>query len=180
MLLNQLSRALYEIRSTQKTNIYIYIYIYIYCFIPCLTRRKWGLRKYWSFSIQWNLYTNRVLATFFPCCNLSSRTIKISGRRTRWWHSGEKTAKHRQQITTVAASHQWVEPRFKHKSNLCPLSWLLSTEKTKLHVFSAGWLFSTFVSRCRQKFFCCLRDQGLRVKISVFVCRTFGQCSRSS
>ena len=26
MLLNQLSRALYEIRSTQKTNIYIYIY----------------------------------------------------------------------------------------------------------------------------------------------------------
>ena len=29
MLLNQLSRALYEIRSTQKTNIYIYIYIYI-------------------------------------------------------------------------------------------------------------------------------------------------------
>ena len=25
MLLNQLSRALYEIRSTQKTNIYIYI-----------------------------------------------------------------------------------------------------------------------------------------------------------
>ena len=27
MLLNQLSRALYEIRSTEKTNIYIYIYI---------------------------------------------------------------------------------------------------------------------------------------------------------
>jgi len=27
MLLNQLSRALYEIRSTQKTNIYIYTYI---------------------------------------------------------------------------------------------------------------------------------------------------------
>ena len=41
MLLNQLSRALYEIRSTKKTNIYIYIYtlvwlrfqkyIYIFC-----------------------------------------------------------------------------------------------------------------------------------------------------
>ena len=30
MLLNQLSRALYEIRSTQKTNLYIYIYIYTY------------------------------------------------------------------------------------------------------------------------------------------------------
>ena len=29
MLLNQLSRALYEIRSTQKTNLYIYIYTYI-------------------------------------------------------------------------------------------------------------------------------------------------------
>ena len=32
MLLNQLSRALYEIRSTQKTNLYLYIYIYIYNF----------------------------------------------------------------------------------------------------------------------------------------------------
>ena len=32
MLLNQLSRALYEIRSTQKTNLFIYIYIYIYFF----------------------------------------------------------------------------------------------------------------------------------------------------
>ena len=50
---------------------------YIYCFIPCLTRRKWGLRKYWSLqSIQWYLYTNRVLATFFPCCNLSSRAVE--------------------------------------------------------------------------------------------------------
>ena len=28
MLLNQLSPALYEIRSTQKTNLYMYIYIY--------------------------------------------------------------------------------------------------------------------------------------------------------
>ena len=33
MLLNQLSRALYEIRSTQKNDIYIYIYIYIYRFL---------------------------------------------------------------------------------------------------------------------------------------------------
>ena len=57
----------------------------VYCFIPYLTRRKWGLRKYWSLqSIQWYLYTNRVLATFFPCCNLSSRAVRISGGRTRW------------------------------------------------------------------------------------------------
>ena len=49
----------------------------VYCFIPYLTRRKWGLRKYWSLqSIQWYLYTNRVLATFFPCCNLSSRAVE--------------------------------------------------------------------------------------------------------
>ena len=48
----------------------------VYRFIPYLTRRKWGLRKYWSLqSIQWYLYTNRVLATFFPCCNLSSRAV---------------------------------------------------------------------------------------------------------
>ena len=68
-----------------------------YCFIPCLTRRKWGLWKYWSLqSIQWSLYTNRVLATFFPCCNLSSRAVKISGGRTQWryMYLEEKTAKH--------------------------------------------------------------------------------------
>ena len=81
---------------------------HIYCFIPCLTRRKWGLRKYWSLqSIQWYLYTNRVLATFFPCCNLSSRAVEV---RTRWryMYLEEKTAKHRQLITTVSVSHQWV------------------------------------------------------------------------
>ena len=53
---------------------------YIYCFIPCLTRQKWGLWKYWSLqSIQWYLYTKRVLVTFFPCYNLSSRAVKLSG-----------------------------------------------------------------------------------------------------
>ena len=53
-----------------------------YCFIPYLPRRKWGLWKYWSLqSIQSYLYTKRVLATFFPCCNLSSRAVKISGGR---------------------------------------------------------------------------------------------------
>ena len=31
MLLNQLSRALYEIRSTQKTNLDVFIYIYLFC-----------------------------------------------------------------------------------------------------------------------------------------------------
>ena len=73
---------------------------YINRFIPCLTRRKWGLWKYWSLqSIQWYLYTNRVLATSFPCCNLSSRAVKISEGRTRWryiryMYLEEKTAKH--------------------------------------------------------------------------------------
>ena len=40
MLLNRLSRALYEIPSTQKTNIYKYIYIYIYIYIYVLKTMK--------------------------------------------------------------------------------------------------------------------------------------------
>ena len=79
----------------------------VYCFIPCLTRRKWGLWKYWSLqSIQFYLYTKRVLATFFPFYNLSFRAVKVSGGRTRWRYLEGKTAKHRQQTTSV--SHQWV------------------------------------------------------------------------
>ena len=31
-----------------------------------------------------------------------------------------------------------------------------------------------------EKFFCCIRDQGLRVKMSIFVLRTFFQCSSPS
>ena len=77
-----------------------------YCFIPYLPRRKWGLWKYWSLqSIQSYLYTKRVLATFFPCYYFSSRAVKISGGRTRWRYLEGKTAKHRQQTTTVSVSH---------------------------------------------------------------------------
>ena len=66
--------------------------IYIYCFIPCLTRRKWGLWKYWSLqSIQWYLYTNRVLATFFPCCNLSSRAVEDEPDEDIWKKKQQST-----------------------------------------------------------------------------------------
>ena len=61
MLLNQLSRALYEIRSTQKTNIYIYIYtrlvdiskIYI-SFVP-LGETKEKTKGTYSYIYFWNV-----------------------------------------------------------------------------------------------------------------------------
>ena len=38
----------------------------VYCFIPYLTRRKWGLRKYWSLqSIQWYLLLTEYWPRFF-------------------------------------------------------------------------------------------------------------------
>ena len=103
----------------------------VYCFIPCLTRRKWGLWKYWSLqSIQFYLYAKRVLATFFPFYNFSFRAVKISGGRTRWRYLEGKTAKHRQQLRQYQClisgcdarqcGCQLEELRFTHKSNLCP------------------------------------------------------------
>ena len=135
----------------------------VYCFIPYLTRRKWGLRKYWSLqSIQWYLYTNRVLATFFPCCNLSSRAVRISGGRTRWryMYLEEKTAKHasvgfpimrmreRHLIFVTLTRQDFLPERTADGYLLFIFSSNAKYAQDKLHVFSAGWLFATFVSCC--------------------------------
>ena len=128
---------------------------YIYWFVPCLTRRKWGLWKYWSLqSIHWYLYTKRVLAMFFPCYNLSSRAVKLSGGTNPMKIFRRKNSKApTTNYDSISVSSVGVTPDNavvnwriwgKHKSNLCH-----DFKHAKLHVFSAGWLFANFVSRCR-------------------------------
>ena len=120
-----------------------------YCFIPCLTRRKWGLWKYWSLqSIQWYLYTNRVLATFFPCCNLSSRAVEDEpDEDTCIWKKKQQSTHHWVSRLCARASVIWFSTYWLDKvsfrtappTDICCLY-------SQLHVFSAGWLLATFVA----------------------------------
>ena len=83
MLLNQLSRALYEICSTQKTNLYIYIYInnlYIHPF-----SNRFSYREIYRYIYAFVFLHVRPCAFFTCYCDKFCRVLCSNLKRTCRW-----------------------------------------------------------------------------------------------